>query len=211
MPDASPETSNMARWAISIAVPAISGFMGILIGAWISSKQQKEQAKLSFVEKQLKYFYSPLLGTISEIIILNKIEMNISGSANAEWKKRCEEARKDKDINYNLLRENRENDIKEYVKIIDYNNQQLTESLLPSYHHMVSIFKEYYYLADPNICEYLYPLIEFVNLRDRWLKKTIPTEVLTNLGHNESALLLFYKEVEEIHDKLRMKLENGKA
>lgn len=217
MSDNLPESCNATNlnWIVSYVIPAMSGLVGVLAGAWYTGYLQKQQAKLSFIEKQLKHLYSPLLGAINEITILNQIVTNISDSANTEWQEGCkearEEARTDEGIDYESIRVNRENRIKKYAKIIDYNNQQLIDSVLPSYHHMVSIFRENYYLADPNTCEYFYTLIEFVNLWDRWLKKTIPEEVLVNLNHNENRLFIFYKEVKKIHDVLRRKLENGKA
>ena len=151
-----------------------------------------------------------MLGTINEFRILNKVEAKISNSANANWQKTCKEEHENKD-DYSSLQKIMDEKKDKYIKIIDYNNQQLTENILPSYHHMVSIFKEYYYLADHNTCKYFYPLIEYVNLWDRWLKKTIPAEVITDLEHGERALLPFYKEIEEIHDRLRKMLANGKA
>jgi hypothetical protein len=209
MPDASPETANITRWAISIAVPAISGFVGILIGAWISSKQQKQQRKLTFIEDQLKYFYSPLLGLRNEIIILRERQYDINRNTDENWRKMCKDAREIGGIDNlkTVVDERRE----EYMSTLKYNNRQITEILLPSYRHMVSIFREYYYLADPHTRKHFGTLLGYVDIWDRWLSKSIPPEVIKDIGHSEKILDPFYDEIEEIHNALHTKLANSKT
>ena len=87
-----PETFNVIRWVVSIVVPALSGFIGVLLGAWLSGRNQREQHKLAFVEKQIEIFYSPLLGIRNEILMLSKLRVKISGSANDNWRKIIEAA-----------------------------------------------------------------------------------------------------------------------
>ena len=207
MADPNSGSLDILRWVISIAVPATAGFTGVLIGSWLANRQQREQRKLAFIEKQLKYFYSPLLGIRNEIRMLSELRLKISKSADANWRRLCEEARAAGGVEtlQKVTDERRE----EFMGSIEYDNRQLTESLLPSYHRMVSIFRENYYLADQETREYFRPLLEFVDIWDRWLDKSIPYEVAEDLGHGEEPLHPFYEDLERKHDELRRKLVDG--
>ena len=213
LPESVPEPANVINWTLLISsiVTVIAGLGGVWIGALLTSKQQKEQRKLAFIEKQLRYFYSPLLGIRKEIQMLSELQNKISKSADENWRKMCADARERSGDDVRSLRDEIDARKDEFMGIIKYSNRQLTERLLPSYRRMVSIFREYYYLADSSTCKHFCPLIEFVDIWDRYLDKSIPHEVGSDLGHSENTLNLFYKEIEELHDKLRMKLNNGKA
>ena len=94
---------------------------------------------------------------------------------------------------------------------IEYNNRQLTERLIPSYHRMVKIFRENYCLADQETRKYFPELLKFVNLWDRWFENSIPSEVAEYLDHGEEHLYSLYEDLERKHDELRKKLVDGQA
>jgi hypothetical protein len=50
------QSFDLTRWFVSVSVPAIASLAGVLIGAWLTGRQQQEQRKLDFVEKQLLFF-----------------------------------------------------------------------------------------------------------------------------------------------------------
>lgn len=209
MADANPESLNLIRWVVSIVVPVLSGFVGVLIGAWLAGRQQREQRELFFIEKQIKNFYSPLLGIRNEIRMLSELRQKISISANANWRKLCEEAHKrgGSEATKKLTEERKE----KFDRLIQYDNLQLTESLIPSYHRMITIFRDNYYLAERRTREYFRSLLEFVDIWDRWLDKSIPREVLKDLEHSEKTLNPLYDDLKETYNELRAKLSKGKA
>jgi len=98
-----------------------------------------------------------------------------------------------------------------FDRSIQYDNRQLTESLLPSYHRMITIFRDNYYLAERPTSAYFRPLLEFIDIWDRWLDKSIPIEVLEDLEHSEDTLNPLYDNLKETHNELRAKLSKGKA
>lgn len=209
MTSANPESFNWIRWVVSIVIPVLSGFVGVLIGAWLAGRQQREQLKLSFIEKQIKNFYSPLLGIRNEIQMLSELRQKISISADANWRKLCEEAQKrgDPEATRKLTEKRKE----KFDRLINYDNRQLTESLLPLYHRMINIFRDNYYLAESRTRDYFRSLLEFVDIWDRWLDKSIPREVLKDLEHSEKTLKLLYDDLQKNHDELRAKLSKGKV
>ena len=209
MTNVNPESFTCIRWVLSIVIPALSGFVGVLIGAWISGRQQKEQSKLSFIEKQIKNFYSPLLGIRNDIQIRSELREKISGLADNKWRDLVKKASKSNspETKSKLIDERKD----KFDKLIEFNNCQLTESLLPQYHRMITIFRDNYYLAEYRTRDFLRFLLEFVNIWDRWLDKSIPIEVLEDLEHDEKKLKPFYDDIKKTHDELRTKLSKGKA
>lgn len=204
-----PTSFEITRWIVSISVPAISGFIGVLIGSWLTRRHQREQRKLDFIEKQLRSFYSPLLGIRNEIRMLSELREKIRQSADHHWRKMCEEAREAGGPEYVKQVTDERRDV--FMKSIEYNNKQLTESLLPAYRRMVAIFRDNYYLAEGRTSEHFRPLLEFVDIWDRWLERSIPHEVVEDLGHGEKSLQALYSELEKTHDELRVKLSSGKT
>lgn len=201
-----PEAFNLTRWMISIVVPTLSGLFGVIIGSWLSSRQHQKKQRLEFIEQQLSCFYSPLLGIRDEIRMLSELRQKISKSADYHWKKMCKDARDSGGTEY--LRQVTDERRDEFMKSIEYDNTQLTESLLPSYRKMAKIFRENYYLAENETRQFFKPFIEFIDIWDRWLDKSIPYEVIEELGHGEKPLHPFYENLETIHNKLRDKLAN---
>ena len=201
-----PDAFNLTRWIISIAAPTLSGLSGVIIGSWLSSRQHQKKQRLEFIEQQLSCFYSPLLGIRDEIRMLSELRQKISQSADYHWKKICKNARESGGTeNLRHVTDERRD---EFMKAIEYDNKQLTESLLPSYRKMAIIFRENYYLAENETRDFFKSLIEFIDIWDRWLDKSIPYEVIEEFGYGEKLLHPFYENLEIIHNKLRDRLAN---
>jgi len=198
---------EILRWIISIAVPAISGLVGVLIGAWLTNRQQRERRKLEFVENQLKYFYSPLLGIRDEIRFLSELRMKTTKEANKVWSQLCEKWQK---AEHDVYKEMTEERGKAFERIINYDNQKFMEDMLPAYHRMIDIFKEKYYLADEKTRVNFQALIEFVDIWDRFLDKSLPAEVSKKLDYKEEKLYPLYEDLQNKHDELRKRLAAGK-
>lgn len=99
----------------------------------------------------------------------------------------------------------------EFKQVIEYDNKQLQEELLPAYRSMANLFREQLWLADSDTRDHYQNLIEFIELWDRWLARSIPGEVLERLGHSEDKLKPFYEHLQRRHDDLRAKIETGKV
>lgn len=209
MSDPSSQLFDLTRWLVSVTVPAISGLTGVLIGAWLTRRQQKELRKLEFIEKQLRCFYSPLVGIRNEIRMLSELRQKISKSADRHWRKICEEAREAGGADEVKRVTDERRDV--FMKNIEYDNRQLSESLLPAYRRMVAVFRDNYYLAEKETRDHFGPLLEYVDIWDRWLDRSIPHEVVQELEHGEEALKSLYADLEKTHDELRAKLKNGKV
>ena len=124
--------------------------------------------------------------------------MKISKAANEAWKEECERNPEP------FL--NHDEKFKPYAKIIEYDNEQLRNELLPLYRKMLSRFGENYWLAEPETRKWYSELCEFVELWERWMASSIPAKVIEKLDHSEEGLRPFYRELEDRIDILRSKL-----
>lgn len=202
---------NIMNWIASVIsqnISAITGLLGVYIGAQLANRQTYVQRKLDFYEKQLRELYSPLMGIRKEIRILSEFRVEGEKASDEWWKKVCEYSKRIKDP-----QEVTEYFEKKGVNIttqIEYNNKQLREKIIPSYRKMIEILKNNYWLAEEETKKHLPNLIKFVETWERFLSDTHPVEVIEAINVREEELAPFYDNVEVIHNSLRDKLKKGK-
>jgi len=136
----------------------------------------------------------------------SELRAEIHGTANHIWRDLCDQAR---ELGREALRQLTDERFPEFSKIIEYDNRQLVEELLPAYRRMVNIFRENMWLAEEDTRAHFATLLKFVDLWDRWLAKAIPREVAEAIGHEEDSLQPLYKDLQEKHDNLRGRLAQG--
>lgn len=200
------QSFELIRWGISIGISALAGLLGVIIGAWLSGKRERERRRHSFIERQLREFYSPLLSIRNEIRMRSELRERIRSVANAEWQEMC---RKKEEIGVEALQKLTKERGKQFDDIIEYDNKQLKEELIPAYRQMVCVFRDNFWLAEAETKTYFEKLIEFVEIWDRWLEKSLPGEVLDALDHNEKSLFPFYDHLLKKQTELRNKLKKG--
>lgn len=202
------QSVELVRWAITIGVPALAGLAGVAIGAWLTGRRERSQRRLDFVEKQLKDFYSPMLGLRTEVRMRSELRVRIHDTADVVWRELCEQKRQ---ISVDALGAFSRTRGPEFKQVIEYDNKQLQEELLPAYRRMAKLFRKQLWLADSDTRDHYQHLTEFIELWDRWLAKSIPGEVIERLGHSEDKLKPFYEHLQQRHDALRAKIEQGKV
>jgi len=193
-----------------MTIPALAGFLGVLVGAWLTSKREERQRRFAFLERQLRDFYSPLIGLRSEIRKKSELRLRISSAANTEWQRLCEQMRNTARPEENLERLQKEKG-PQFDAIINYNNEQFAKDILPAYRQMLAVFRDNLWLADPETRPHFDNLLEFVDLWERWVARSIPHEVIKYLGHTEETLHPFYDHLEKKLDELRLRLSEGRA
>ncbi len=199
---------ELIRWTISLVVSALSALGGLLVGSWLASKRDVSKRRYAFLERQLREFYSPLLGLRAEIRMRGELRARIHSAAGAEWRRLCAEARETADP-VSALQKLEGSKGRQFEGIIEYDNRQLVEELMPAYRRMLAIFRDNMWLAEKETAQYFSKLLEFIEIWDRWLARAIPQEVVQNLGHTEATLDPFYRHLAEKHDELRDRLSQG--
>jgi hypothetical protein len=89
------------------------------------------------------------------------------------------------------------------VTNIQDENETFRNVLMPRYRAMIDVFREKMWLAEPETRAHFKNLVEFVDVWDKILADKLPRSVAPAIGHTEKNLELFYRHVEEVHDKLR--------
>lgn len=189
-----PEIIDLIKWALAPICTLLAGYIGVKYGL----KQIKIQKRFDFIERQLKEFYSPLLGCQKEIRAKSELRLKISKAANEAWGELCERSPKP------FLDHNKE--FEPYNKIINYDNQQFKYELLPLYRKMLSMFRENYWLAELETLKWYSELCDFVELWERWISNNIPADVIGKINHGEDKLKSFYQDLENHLKALREEL-----
>lgn len=183
---------ELIKFVISIITPLIAGYIGIRYGL----KQIRVQRRLDFVEKQLKEFYSPLLGMHKEIRAKSELRLKVEQVGY--------------EVSKQQISKGLTPDIKPTDGEIQYNNQQLEKEFLPLYNKMLIIFRENYWLAEQETKEFYSRLVEYVEVWNRWFNQGIWSEVARKIEHTEEKLKPFYRELEIRTDILRKELSSKK-
>ncbi|WP_408595794.1 hypothetical protein [Limnohabitans sp.] len=197
---------ELVRWGSTLAVQALAGLVGVMIGAWLTSRREERQRQLAFLEKQLSLFYSPMLGVRNEIQTYGQLRVRVQNEAQAAWTQLCADT---DDLPVHERRRITTERWPEFKRLIEFDNERLHKELLPVYRKMVALFRENYWLSEPATRDYYADMLEFVDLWERWIDKALPAEVLKRLEHTEENLKPFYEHLAKKHDEIRAKLKSG--
>lgn len=197
---------GLVRWGISISVPAIAGFMGVLAGSGLTGRRERSARRYAFLRQQLEEFYSPMLGLRQEILAKSQLRLKIGQKAEETWHELFQE-KMDPEIKAKISNQR----WPEFDALIKYDNKQLTEELIPAYRRMLDLFREKMWLADDTTKQYYPELVEFVEIWNRSLDHHLPLEVFRKIGHTEERLKPFYDNLNSQAVRIRARVQSGRA
>jgi hypothetical protein len=172
------------------ALAALGGALGgALLGAWLTGRQQQTERRAAFLEHQLRDFYSPLVSLHEQILAKTRMREKVLRTAQED--PRVKGSQKD--------------------LLMQHDADHFVEELFPDYQSMLRIFRDNLWLAQAETRSYFPALFEFVEIWNRWLKETLPAEMVHIIGHNEEPLHPFYEHLRRKHDELQARLSKGKA
>ncbi|OHA17799.1 MAG: hypothetical protein A2664_04310 [Candidatus Taylorbacteria bacterium RIFCSPHIGHO2_01_FULL_46_22b] len=177
---------------IKFIIPPLATLLAGYIGVRYGFKQIKIEKRLEFIEKQLKEFYSPILGRRKYIRAKSEFRLKVETISGRQWKENAQKG----------IQQSAESVSGE----IEYNNKQLEEEFLPLYREMLTIFRDNYWLAEPETRQFYNELVEYVEGWNRWKAKGVTAETMQEIGHSEEKLKPLYDELEKRVDILRFEL-----
>jgi hypothetical protein len=180
-------------------ITAVVGLVGVGLGGLLISWNQRKERRERFVLDQLREFYAPMLGIRERLRAKNEVRLKVSAAANAEWPRLMSTARESGN-----LRETRERLSPEFGKIIEYENQQLKEEIIPLYRQMMDLFTAKMHLTEPSTRKHFPALVDFVEIWERSLGGALPREVVPLVGANEETLISFYTDLETNFERLQV-------
>jgi hypothetical protein len=178
----------------------IGGIIGVAVGGWVTSFNNKRERQQRFVQQKLSEFYGPLLAIRSRIKAKSELRLKISQLAGEEWPKLIAGLSPEQ---YEQVRKER---FFEYERFIQSENNQLRDEILPAYKEMANILTARMYLADSSTRVHLDELITFVEVWDLWTDRSLPAEVLHRLDHGEKNLYPLYEDLEKRFADLQQSL-----
>ncbi len=185
-----PELLETIKFVAATVSPLLAGYVGV----WYGLKQIRVTKRLDFIEKQLRDFYSMLLGIRKEIEAKSELRPRIQAKSTEVWQEECKTGTQN---------------IEMVHKEIEYDNRQFKEELFPLYKRMLEIFRENYWLAEPETAKCYSELAEYVEVWKRYYAGSIEGETVRKLGHTEERLRPFYAELEYRTKILRSELSKG--
>jgi len=197
-----------AGWVVPL-ITAASGLGGVVLGGAISLWNETRRRQLAFLEKQLSELYSPLLAARREVRFLSELRVRVATATGAVWEDLCREANQTGDP-IGALQRMRAARKAEFDKVIEYENEQWRNYLLPAYERMAALLKEKFWLAEDSTREHLTVLLEYIELWKRSLGRTIPMEAVAQLDVREAKLAPLYNDLDKTFATLRRELTAGK-
>ena len=145
-----------------------------------------------------------MLGIRERLRAKGEIRLKVRNAAGAVWPRLMAEAREG---GIEHLRETREQLSPKFGKIIEDDNRQLEDELIPLYQQMADLFTAKMHLAEPSTRQHFGALIEFVETWERWLRGALPGEVIERVGPNEENLIVFYADLGTNFERLQAALK----
>jgi hypothetical protein len=166
-----------------VVFPAIAGLVGVLVGGWITTRSQKTERQHQRIREQLSGFYSVLLGMRSQIRAKSEVRLKVR----------------------NIARKVQRDE--EFQKLIEYDKRQLQEELVPLYREILDHVTKNMWLAEPSTLTHYGTLVEYVEVWNRSLEKSLPTDVAFEIDHDEQKLYPFYEDLKSQFEHLQAELK----
>jgi len=186
-----------------LAIGAAAGLLGVLVGGWMTGHNQKKERRYTRIREQLERFYSPLVSMRLQIRCKSELRVKLSQLARTAWQKRLESVQHDPQAMGAVERARSP----QFDRLFDYSDDQLRNELIPLYRKMLEHFAAHIWLAEPSTLTHFDGLVEFVEIWNRFLAKTLPHEVIELIDHSENKLYPFYKDLETQTNRLREELK----
>jgi hypothetical protein len=186
------------------AISAGAGLAGVLIGSWLTTRREREERRLQFIQRQLEEFYAPFCALRQEIRAKGEVRVRVSKASAAEWAalfEGVESPEQKQEI------EARHKD--QFESIVPYNNKQLADEHIPGYRRLLDLFRKKLWLVERSTRIHYPTLVEFVEVWNRRVAGSLPASVAERMGHGEENLDSLYEDAERHRDQLQRMLKDG--
>lgn len=190
---------------VQSTMTAIAGLGGVLIGAWMTGRNQKEERRVHRLKAQLDEFYAPLFGMRLAIKSKSELRLKLHEIAGKAWA----------DMFLGISHATQKQQLHDenwprFEALHAYSERQLREELIPLYRQMVDLFTKKMALSEPSTRNHYGTLVEFVEIWNRHLADPLPTEVALEVDHSEKSLYPFYEDLQLHFEWLTKVLKEGR-
>jgi hypothetical protein len=181
-------------------ISALAALGGVAVGGWITSRNQRLERQHRRLQEQLG-FYATLHGLRMGIRAKSEVREKVRGIAEQAFQREYEGV-EDPGAREKIVVER----WPQYEKLFTYDEQQLTQELIPLYRKMLDHWTNNMALSEPSTQKHYPLLVEYVEIWNRFLQKAIPNTVVPELRHEEKKLYPLYEDIEEQVTRLRKEL-----
>ena len=183
-----------------LAALGAGGWVGSLFTNWLTARRERAQRAVQFRKQQLEEFYGPLLAMHKEIRARSELRVKLQKAidqqhSNAMLQAGPAHVEEASDTHLPTIMANIEDEAATFRSV-----------LMPRYREMIDVFRQKMWLAQPETREYFKQLVEYVDVWDKTLARTLPHSIVSAVGHTEKNLHPFYDHLEAMHDKLRSEI-----
>jgi hypothetical protein len=195
-----PLMQNVQPWP-QIIIPAAAALLGVFVGGMITSHNQRKEREHRWFREQLG-FYGRLLGMRMEILAKSEVRVRIRNLSQKAYTQELNQAGIDPEAK-RLVSEKWE----KYQKGLEYDNQQLTEELVPLYREILVLWNKNMALIESSTQKHYAAFVEYVEVWNRGLKDALVRDVIWEIEHDEKKLYPLYEDIERQVKRLREKLD----
>ncbi len=192
---------------VQTIVPAVSGLLGVGIGAWINAyvtdKRERQKQRHDFQAKQIAELYGPLVALHHELQARAAIRDRIIDTA-VEVREQVIDA--GRLVGREELRRLHADELPGYDAVANMPHQGFVDMLLPTYQAIRDLYREKLWLAEPDTRAHFPPLLEFVSLWEWYLDQKPPGRIMLGLKHSSKKLEPVFDHLHQEHERLRKDL-----
>jgi hypothetical protein len=192
-----PEPTHWAPLLIPGLLSAIFGLIGVALGGWIAIHNQSKERRHRRYEEQLR-FYAELFSIRRVIRAKSELRVKLHAMAHSGWRDQVSRAGGNKAL--------LDQADPEYQKLFDYSDTQLREEIIPLYRKMLDYWTANKAQAEPSTQQHFATFVDYVEIWNRFLQKSLPASVIEQIGHEEKKLYPLYEDIEKNVERLRKQL-----
>lgn len=183
-----------------VAALGVGGWVGSLITSWLTARRERAQRAVQFRKQQLEEFYGPLLAMHKEIRARSELRVKLQQAIDQQHSNDMLQG------GPGHVEEASDTHLPTIMASIQDEAATFRNVLMPRYREMIDVFRQKMWLAQPETREYFKQLVEYVDVWDKILARTLPHSIAPAVGHTEKNLHPFYEHLEEVHDRLRSEI-----
>jgi hypothetical protein len=177
-------------WTLAQSIiSAAAGLGGVLAGALLTSRNQREERRHAHIRQQLQEFYSPMLGIKDEINSKHELQSRLQVIAN---RLATENASRTKS-----------GVLEELAPLYKYNSSQWIEELFPLLKKMSNYFSDHMWLAEQSTRDQYDKLVHVIEVWKRQQASALSPDVLCELKFTGDELKPLYDDLEFHFKRLR--------
>jgi hypothetical protein len=176
------------------------GLLGTFGTQWATSRREAKSRLVAFKKQQLEQFYGPLLAMYKEVRARSELRVKLQNALDEPHLRAMLSAGPDR------VERVSDQHVPAIVANVQDEMQTFRDVLMPRYREMITTFGDKMWLAEPETRAYFGPLIEFVDVWDKILAKTLPPSAAIEINHTERNLHPFYQNLEVMNDRLRREI-----